>query len=580
MRCLNCVGSFFEELKARRLERWGAMNRIRGVWLRRSAGMILAIACGAAILAPGLRADDNGTDATGPGTRAVRLSSVDGQVQLLQGNQVLADQAVPNTPLFEGTQVVTANDGRAEVQFEDGSVARISPDSSLTLKVLRGQGSTGDAEIVFNNGLGYFEIQGESENGNIRIRFGDNVITASGFTVIRVDLDKPPGAVAVFSGNAHIEGAGDVEIDLHGGESVALNAIDPSQYNLSESIEPDSWDAWNSDRDQALTAAASNRTDATRSFADSNNPAWSDLDANGSWYDVPNQGYVWSPYEASNPGWDPYGTGYWMSTPQYGYMWVSGEPWGYMPYQFGSWNYFNNFGWGWVPGLCQPWWNGGFGYGGGYGGGGWGYNVGNMPPRYRLPIRPRPRNPRPMEGLRSVGSQPLIAVNRRIPVGDTMLPSRDRTHNVMIAGNIAQPLRPIPDRPHYDHGSLTPGNTHAPVFSGNRPAPFGSVSGFNSTRQGYVRPTSPNINNRPGAWTGYRQSGSTASPGAYSSPGANSGSYARPTAPVRAPSSSTAAPSRSVGGGGGGGARPSGGGGAHPGGGGGGGGHPSGGPHR
>ena len=36
--------------------------------------------------------------------------------------------------------LATGDDGRAEIQFEDGSVARISPDSSLTLSALRGQG--------------------------------------------------------------------------------------------------------------------------------------------------------------------------------------------------------------------------------------------------------------------------------------------------------------------------------------------------------------------------------------------------------------------------------------------------------
>ena len=44
--------------------------------------------------------------------------------KLAQGNQVLADQAVANTPLLEGTQLTTADNGRAEIQFEDGSVAR------------------------------------------------------------------------------------------------------------------------------------------------------------------------------------------------------------------------------------------------------------------------------------------------------------------------------------------------------------------------------------------------------------------------------------------------------------------------
>ena len=170
-------------------------------------------------------------------------------------------------------------------------------------------------------------------------------------------------------------------VDLHGGESVALSSTDPSHYDLAESIEPDSWDSWNSDRDQVLTAEGSSRTAATQGFADSSNPAWNDLDANGNWYNVPGQGNVWSPYDASDPGWDPYGSGYWMWTPQYGYGWVSGYSWGYLPYQCGNWNFYDNFGWGWAPGMggCAPWWGAGF----------YGLNIGLMPGGYRPPIHPR-----------------------------------------------------------------------------------------------------------------------------------------------------------------------------------------------
>ena len=61
-------------------------------------------------------------------------------------------------------------------------------------------------------------------------------------------------------------------------------------------------------------SAAQNRRNAELTPQGSN-PAWNDLDANGNWYDVPGQGYVWSPYDASNPGWDPYGNGNWVLIP-------------------------------------------------------------------------------------------------------------------------------------------------------------------------------------------------------------------------------------------------------------------------
>lgn len=547
------------------------MNRENKMSVRRWAGMLgvaaLVTLVGATLLlAPCVRAeDDAGTPQAG---RAVRLSSVEGEVHLSLGNQSLADQALVNTPLFEGTRVDTGNDGRAEIQFEDGSVARISPLSSLTLTVLRGvsAGENRDAEILLNSGLGYFELQGDSDSNHIRVRFGeDNVITASGFTVLRVDLDKAPGDVAVFSGNAHIEGSGVPALDLHGGESVALNASDPNSYSLAESIEPNSWDAWNSDRDQELSTEAAGRTEANNNLPDNKNPAWNDLDANGNWYNVPDQGYVWSPYEASNPGWDPYGTGYWMNTPGYGYFWISGEPWGYMPYSCGAWNYYSSFGWGWAPGGCNPWW----------GGGGWGFNIGFAPPRYRYPVRPRPRNPRPMDG-REGRALPVISVNRHTPPGNTVLAPRDRTGTVLLGGHPVNPLRPVgPSRVPYNHsvqafGGRLGSRTATPVAA--RPG-YVVEPGGTTPRPVEIPAT------RPGSlYTSRPVGGSYIPPPATPPPAArpSGGSFSRPSAPSHSPGMSPA-PSHPVGGGGGhfsgggGGGHPSGGGG-HAGGGGGGGG--------
>jgi hypothetical protein len=442
---------------------------------RRLSAFVLGLTAVALALTPALRADDADASQPGPAARAVRLSSVDGQVQISQGNQVLADAAVANTPLFEGTRVTTGDDGRAEIQFEDGSMARLSPNSSLTLTVLRGTGTgaNGDAEITLEGGLGYFELQGGGQTGAMSVKFGDSVATASGFTVLRINMDNAPGELAVFSGNAHLERGSAVTVDLHGGESLALSANDVTRYTLNETIEPDSWDSWNSDRDQALTSEAAARTGATQNYAEGGNPAWNDLDANGNWYNVPGQGNVWSPYDASNAGWDPYGNGNWGYTPGYGYTWISGNSWGYLPYSCGAWNWYDSFGWGWAPGMggCNPWWGAGMYYGPniGYGFGG-----------YRPPMRPRP----PRHPLSGAG---LIAVNRRPMPGMGVLPARDKTSVVRIAGYTVQPMHPLSPRPQYDHSAS--GFVNRTVVT--------NVGGVPATGQG--RGAGPNFGARPGS---------------------------------------------------------------------------------
>ncbi len=431
---------------------------------------VAAVALGAMLVSTVSRADDTGQPAAG----AARLSNVEGQVRIMQGGQVIADPAVINAPLFAGTQVETGDDGKAEIQFDDGSVARLSPDSALSLTALGGQGT----QVALTGGLGYFELQG-GQNGQMRVNFGESVVTATGFTVMRVKMDNPPGELAVFSGNAHLERGEAVAVDLHGGESVQFSGGD-GHYNLAETIEPDSWDAWNSDRDQALNSLAADQTGAAKNFVngDNPNPAWNDLDANGSWYNVPGQGYVWSPYEAANAGWDPYGNGNWIASPGYGYIWASANPWGYLPYQCGMWNFYNGFGWGWAPGMgmgmgmgmggmgmggmgmgfgsCNPWWGQGR-----YGGA----NIGQGPVGYRPIIRPVLRGP--------VGRivNPIVPVSRTFNGGGGGFPARTRNSTVLIAGHTIEPLKPVPGANSYVRSAS--GFVYHPAggtYQGARPA--------------------------------------------------------------------------------------------------------------
>ena len=511
---------------------------------------LAVLAVGAACLAPGWQAQTTAPSASGQPARAVRLSYVDGPVKLLQGDQVLADQAVANTPLLEGMQLTTAANGRAEIQFEDGSVARLAPNSSLTLKVLSGAGTSANAELLLDSGLAYFEFQGGDLAGQMSVRFGDSVVTASGFTVLRVAMDNPPGRLAVFSGNAHLEGSnGSVEVDLHGGESIAMNSANSGGYEVAESIEPDSWDSWNSDRDQALTTEAAAQTSASSDLGENQNPAWNDMDANGNWYNVPGQGYVWSPNDAANAGFDPYGSGDWMYTPGYGYLWVSGYPWGYLPYQCGAWNFYDGFGWGWAPGMggCNPWWFMGF-----YGG----PNIGLAPPGYRRIVRPiGPQKPIPGRPI------PMVAVNRRATFVNSGLPPRDRNTPVTIAGSTVKALRPLASRPVYNHAEFQ-GNSNTqtprPAYGKIGPVTAAPVPGYRAPQPApeshnfALPPASQNFASPPASHS--------SSPPPQSSPSGSSSSHSS--------GGGSSGGSHSSGGDGGGG-----GGGGHSGGGGGGGGH-------
>jgi len=367
--------------------------------------------------------------------RYARLSHVEGSVQVLQGDETAFEQAVPNMPLGEGSRVQTGDDGRAEVQFENGSVARLTPKSSMTLaQIERGPEGAAETRVELLSGLGYFELH--PRGGENSLVFGPNtIVPVDGSAVVRVNMDSNPVEMSVFDGKVHVTSGSQFAVDVHANETIRFDATDAARYFLAEEVVADSWDGWNNDRDQALAQQAMKRTEASQAAANSGGGmGWSDLDQNGNWYSMPGYGNVWAPYGMS-AGWDPYGSGYWGYYGG-GYTWISGYPWGWLPYRCGGWNYFNSFGWGWMPTGC-----GGYGGYGGYGGGYYintGVVIINRPPGYRLPRPPAgkpPLRPGPPTsvGFAKVHGTALIPVNR----------GHEATQLKSVSQGTVQPAKPI-----------------------------------------------------------------------------------------------------------------------------------------
>ncbi len=334
--------------------------------------------------------------------RAVRISEVEGQVQVFQGDEVAFDQAQPNMPAVEGMRFVTGDNGRLEIEFEDGSVARVTPDSSIRLTQLRRNADGGTVtELTALTGLSYYELNDRA--GQYSVRFGADVAAPVQSAVFRIALDAAPSQLAVMHGTVHLSDGPGLSLDVHPNQTFQADSQQPGEFTVAQIVTADSWDQWNSDRDQALSKLESNQTLARASTGDPDNPAWNDLDYYGSWYNLPGYGQVWSP-SGVGAGWDPFGVGAWGYYSGIGYTWISGYPWGWWPYHCGAWDYLDTWGWLWVPGNC------GWGF---YGAGWYPYStVWRVPQGYVPPMRPHGgpiHKPHPVPGEHP---QSLIAVNR------------------------------------------------------------------------------------------------------------------------------------------------------------------------
>ncbi len=463
------------------------MNVKLGNWL----GVVLVVALGMTAAA---QATINSPDSGAAGNaRAARLSSVDGQVQVIVDGQIVADPAYVNLPLFEGSQVVTRNDGRAEIETDDGNIVRVTPNSTITLTALQGQQGDSKTEVVVNAGEVYFELQPSTDSRSVRMDFGSTSVVPSSFSVLRVTYDTEPGAMAVFSGQVHVTRGSNLTLDVHGGQALSLDPGDPSAYNLSDSIPSDSWDQWNTDRDNAQQAQESAKTPADQQLPGDEAADASDLDSNGNWYNVPGEGYVWSPYDAQGAGesWDPYGYGYWTNYPGAGYVWVSGYGWGYAPFNYGRWNYYHGFGWGWNPrGGGMPWWRRG----------GWMSNIGNAPGDYRSPVRPH-GSAASVAGARLVAAtaHPLkqvkpILVDRRPSSGVNAYLGFQPGAPMVVGDHTISPVRTIAPRSSYVRSyaylsDRTPSSVREGI-DGGRLAYSPRTSYNHVSTSSYSRPTS------------------------------------------------------------------------------------------
>ncbi len=363
----------------------------------------------------------------------VRLTDVEGSVRLTDGAGKLFTQVLPNMAVLPGSTLETANDGRAELEFADGSVARVTPNSALTLAA---QISPDRTRLILKptRGLTYYEFAPGA--GSFLVEVGQLTAYAAadsaGQVLLRVNLDTKPYQAAVLRGVVHFEDAsGNATYDLPANETARIDPGAATDYDIAQEVQPDSWDAWNNDRDSARAQIAS-AAPAGSAGGESAGPGWNDLNYYGSWYDVPGEGAEWV-----GENFDPYGSGAWGLYDQTGYEWISSYPWGWLPYHCGLWNYNPGFGWLWRPGGACGWGTrmGWYPYSG----------IGSGPSGYRLPTRPV----LPIGIKHHVPAQPLIAINRGAGVQFRQVgEARPVTRTLVVSGMPVQPL-PVEARPSY-----------------------------------------------------------------------------------------------------------------------------------
>ena len=285
--------------------------------------------------------------------RIIRLSLVQGDVRFARDTHgdPLADQkavwetAVLNLPIRQG-YVVATDQGRAEVEFENGAMAFLSENTVLEFYDLSLDDGARTTRLVLRQGTASFYVN-PGGSDYFSVTGGDFTVEASGRAGFRMDNFDDGSNVNVLKGYVNVRHK-DNTTPLEKGQSLTMRTGEDSSVNVGRLPENDDFDHWVSGREDSVVTATTSAMQYTSSPYYSS--GFGDLYTYGSWYPIAGYGNCWRPYGVGL-GWSPfdYGYGNWYFDSFLGWSFIGYQPWGWLPYHFGGWIFEPGFGWVWAP---------------------------------------------------------------------------------------------------------------------------------------------------------------------------------------------------------------------------------------
>jgi FecR protein len=345
--------------------------------------------------------------------RIVRLSYEDGNVQMSRATGQGLERAILNSPIVEGSSVVTGTDGLAEVEFENDSTVRLGQATDVKFRQLLINDSgemINEVELV--RGTMYFDTR-FGKNNIYRVVAADRTFVVPRKSQVRFMMNGDEVEVSVLNGEAQLINNNAEIVKIKKNDTLTSDAGNPAGFTIAKSVDSIPLDRWNNERGAYQTVYAYNNT----GYGSYGVPGslggygFQDLAYYGGFMSLPGYGMVWQPYGVSNwSGWNPYLSGAWAYTPGFGYAWASAYPWGWLPYHYGAWGFSPGIGWFWAPGNTT-------------GGGGIVTNwqptapVVKGPPGYAAPVPPAvPTNgPRPSILVGRIGQTPAYIPGGPVP---------------------------------------------------------------------------------------------------------------------------------------------------------------------
>jgi FecR protein len=280
--------------------------------------------------------------------RIIRLSLVTGDVRFaakthgdpLADSSAVWETAPLNLPIRQGYVLATDN-GRAEVEFENGAVAFLKENTVLQFYDLSLNDGALTTRLVLFQGSASFYVNPANDD-YFSVTGGDFTVEANHRATFRLDNYDDGSTVEDLSGRLTVLHK-DQTTFLEKGQSLSMKAGDESSASVGRLPEADEFDRWVSGRIDTVSTATTAAMQYTNS--PSYAPGFGSLYSYGSWFDCGGYGYGWRPFGAGY-AWSPFTDGQWVLDPAFGWTFVSFQPWGWAPYHYGGWLFNSGCG-GW-----------------------------------------------------------------------------------------------------------------------------------------------------------------------------------------------------------------------------------------
>ena len=186
--------------------------------------------------------------------RIVRLSDVEGPVKIERAAGEGLEKGFLNMPVVEGSRLTTGEEGRAEIEFEDGGTVRIGGNSELAFTHLA-LGNEGEklntAQLV--SGTLYANVH-EKKGDQFELNLGGESISVPEAAHFRVVMDGSKRAdLAVFKGKIDAFGsAGKFEIAEKHHADIDLAATDAAHKDavvIARNYDQEALDGWDRQQD-------------------------------------------------------------------------------------------------------------------------------------------------------------------------------------------------------------------------------------------------------------------------------------------------------------------------------------------